>query len=239
MNAPSIDPADQRKFEQFADSWWDPTGPFWPLHKLNDFRAAWLIEHMGGGSALPLEGLRILDIGCGGGLASEAMTRAGAQVVGIDVTLRSIEVARRHAAISGLDIEYHCISAEELLASGVEPFDWVLNLEVVEHVANLDEFLKTTSALVRPGGHQVVATINRNPIAWLIAIFGAESVLKLLPKGTHEYHKLVKPSELKRHLSAAGMIDPIMTGVQFNPFARKASTTWHTLVNYMCIAQRG
>jgi len=239
MNSPSIDPAEQRKFEQYADTWWDPQGPFWPLHRLNDFRAAWLIDHMGGGSALPLEGLRILDIGCGGGLASEAMARAGAEVVGIDIVERSIRVAQRHAALGGLSIDYRCTTAEELLASGIEPFDWVLNLEVVEHVSNLPEFIQTCCDLVRPGGQQIIATINRNPLSWLIAIFGAEYVLRLLPKGTHQYAKLVKPSELQRHLKAAGMGDTVMTGVAFNPFARKASTTWHRWINYMCVAQRG
>lgn len=238
MNSPSIDPQEQAKFAAFADRWWDSEGDFWPLHKLNDFRAAWLIEQMGGDSKQPLKGLRILDIGCGGGLASEAMTRAGASVVGIDVVERSIEVAKLHSRRSGLAIEYHCTSAEDFLATNPERFDWVLNLEVVEHVANLPGFLKTTSELVKPGGYQVVATINRNPIAWLVAIFGAEQVLRLLPAGTHEYSKLVKPGELIQHLADAGMTDPVLTGVAFNPFKRRAKVTWHRLINYMCIARR-
>ena len=238
MNSPSVDPQERRKFEQFAETWWDPTGPFWPLHRLNDYRSEWLLQRMGGGSELPLSGLRILDIGCGGGLAAEAMARAGAQVTGIDIVERSIAVAQRHAAQSDLDIDYRCITAEALLASDPEPFDWVLNLEVVEHVADPAQFIQTTSALVRPVGYQVVATINRNPLAWLIAIFGAEQVLGLLPKGTHEYRKLVKPSELMGYLSAAGMHEPVLNGVAFNPWLKRASDTWHTWVNYMCITRR-
>lgn len=238
MNSPSVDPQERRKFEQFADTWWDPTGPFWPLHRLNDYRSHWLLDRMGGGSQRPLEGLRILDIGCGGGLASEAMARAGAQVTGIDVVERSIAVAQHHATLSGLSIDYQCITAEDLLASDPEPFDWVLNLEVVEHVNDVPGFVKTASALVKTGGYQVIATINRNPLAWLIAIFGAEQVLKLLPKGTHQYAKLVKPAELVRYLADAGMEDPVLSGVAFNPWARRASDTWHTWVNYMCISRR-
>ena len=238
MSAPSVDPSERRKFESFAETWWDPQGPFWPLHRLNDFRANWLIERMGAGGDQPLDGLRVLDIGCGGGLASEAMARAGAQVTGIDIVERSIEVARQHAKSSELNIDYRCQAAEDLLATGVEPFDWVLNLEVVEHVNDLPGFLNTTAQLVRPGGYQVVATINRNPLSGLVAIFGAEYVLRLLPKGTHQYSKLVKPAELAQYLMDSGLSQLEFTGVQFNPFAKRASVTWHTWINYLCVSRR-
>ena len=238
MSAPSVDPSERRKFESFAETWWDPQGPFWPLHRLNDFRANWLIQRMGTGGDRPLAGLRVLDIGCGGGLASEAMARAGAQVTGIDIVERSIEVARQHAQRSGLNIDYRCQAAEDLLATGVEPFDWVLNLEVVEHVNDLPNFLNTTAQLVKPGGYQVVATINRNPLSGLVAIFGAEYVLRLLPKGTHQYSKLVKPAELAQYLMDSGLSQLEFTGVQFNPFAKRASVTWHTWINYLCVSQR-
>ncbi len=235
----TIDAQDQKQFEAWADTWWDPQGPFLPLHRLNAFRCAWLLERIGSSSALPLRDWRVLDIGCGGGLASEAMARAGATVVGLDVTQRSIEVARHHARAGELDVTYHCMTAEAHLATDPAPYDLVLNLEVVEHVADLPAFLHTCALLTRARGHQVIATINRNPIAGLATIWAAENLLNILPKGTHQYSKLVKPAELRRLLERDGFDDFVQTGVFYNPFTKRVTQSWHSLMNYLIVAQRG
>ena len=234
----TVDINDQAKFEAWADTWWDPEGPFLPLHRLNAFRTQWLLEHIGGGTHFPLADRRVLDIGCGGGLASEAMAKAGAKVVGIDVTERSIEVAKHHAAKNGLDIDYRCQTVEQHLREAPEPYDLVLNMEVVEHVNDLDAFLASCAQLTRFGGHQVIATINRNWISGFSAIFVAENVLKVLPKGTHEYSKLVKPKEVRDALEPFGFDDFAQAGVFYNPFTKKVSQTWHSMINYMLIGQR-
>ncbi|WP_420550862.1 bifunctional 2-polyprenyl-6-hydroxyphenol methylase/3-demethylubiquinol 3-O-methyltransferase UbiG [Litorivicinus lipolyticus] len=234
----TVDAIDQRQFEQWADAWWDPDGPFMPLHRLNEFRCAWLLDRIGGGGELPLKGRRVLDVGCGGGLASEAMARAGATVVGLDVTARSIEVARHHAQQSGVDVTYFCCTVEAHLDANPVPYDLVLNLEVVEHVSDLPAFLSACAKLTRSRGHQVIATINRNPIAGLTTIWAAENLLDILPKGTHQYSKLVKPRELKQLLARDGFDDFIQAGVFYNPFTKTVKQSWHSLMNYLVVAQR-
>lgn len=221
LRAPSIDPDEVAYYEKLAHRWWDTEGPFWPLHKLNGFRVGYIGEHLSHtfgrfpAAEHPLEGLRLLDIGCGGGILSESLAALGARVTGIDVAPKNIRVAKLSAERGGMDLDYRLASAETLAASG-EQFDAVLNMEVVEHVERLPEFLSSCGSLVRPGGVMVVASINRTIAAFVIAIFGAEYVLGWLPKGTHRWRKLVKPSEV-----VAGLGDQFRlvhrTGVRVNP----------------------
>jgi len=243
LRAPSIDPGEVAYFEKLAHRWWDTDGPFWPLHRLNAFRIGYVREHLSHAfgtdpaAERPLEGLRLLDIGCGGGILSESLARLGAHVTGVEVTANNIRVAEIHAQRSGLDLDYRLATAEALAANG-EQFDAVLNMEVVEHVEDPPEFLSTCGRLVRPGGVMVVATINRTLAALVIAIFGAEYLLGWLPKGTHHWRKLVKPAEV-----TAGLGDPFhllhRTGVRINPFDRSFHYTGYTGVNYMLLLRKG
>lgn len=242
LSAPDIDPDEVAYFEKLAHRWWDDQGPFWPLHRLNSFRANYIKTHLcqafgrDPDSEQPLAGLRVLDIGCGGGILSESVARMGAQVTGTEITEKNIRVAEIHASWSQIDIKYRLITVDDLAAEG-ETFDVVLNMEVVEHVEHLPDFLAACARLARPGGIMVVSTINRTPIAWIMAIFGAEYVLGWLPKGTHHYRKLVKPTEL-----IAGVGDEYQllhrTGVRVNPFNRAFSFTGFEGVNYMMVLQR-
>ncbi len=239
---PDIDPAEVAYFENLAHRWWDVQGPFWPLHRLNAFRTAYVREHLirSLGRDLdadpPLAGLRVLDIGCGGGILSESIARLGASVTGIDVAPKNIQVSKLHAEWSGLEIDYQLTTVGECAATG-RTFDAVLNMEVVEHVEHLPDFLATCARLVRPGGVMVISTINRTLIAWLIAIIGAERVLRWLPPGTHHYRKLVKPAEIR-----AGLGDQFrivhQTGVRVNPMDRSFHFTPLMAVNYMMVAER-
>jgi 2-polyprenyl-6-hydroxyphenyl methylase/3-demethylubiquinone-9 3-methyltransferase len=243
LSAPDIDPNEVEYFENLAHRWWDDQGPFWPLHRLNAFRVDYIRRQLcaafgrDASAKRPLAGLSMLDIGCGGGILSESMARLGAQVTGTEITDKNVRVAQIHAEWSALNIQYRLITADDLAASG-ETFDAVLNMEVVEHVEQLPEFLASCGRLVRPGGVMVVATINRTPLAWLIAIIGAERILGWLPKGTHHYRKLVKPAEV-----TSGLGDDFSllhrTGVRVNPFNRVFSFTRSMAVNYMMVLQRG
>lgn len=242
LTAPDIDPHEVEYFEKLAHRWWDDQGPFWPLHRLNAFRVGYVRDHLcrvferDPAAERPLAGLRVLDIGCGGGILSESVARLGAGVTGTEITEKNIRVAQMHADWVGLDIDYRLITADDLAAGG-ETFDAVLNMEVVEHVEQLPDFLAACARLVRPGGAMVVATINRTPVAWLLAIVGAEYVLRWLPKGTHHYRKFVRPAEL-----IAGLGDRFLvldrTGVRVNPFNRAFSYTGFEGVNYMMMLQR-
>jgi 2-polyprenyl-6-hydroxyphenyl methylase / 3-demethylubiquinone-9 3-methyltransferase len=242
VNAPSVDPDEVAYFERLAHRWWDEEGPFWPLHRLNAFRVGYIRDRVAGALGLdpraerPLAGLRVLDLGCGGGILSESMTRLGARVLGVDVTEKNIRVARMHAQQSGLPIEYRLASAAELAGAG-ERFDLVLNMEVVEHVEGLPQFLADCGRLVRPGGLMAVATINRTVAAAVIAIFGAEVVLRWLPRGTHHYRKLVRPGEVIAGLGE-GFRLLHQTGVRINPFRCNFSYTSWMGVNYMLLLQR-
>lgn len=239
----SIDPEEVAYYQRLADTWWDQTGPFWPLHRLNALRVEWLREQL---SALferdpeavePLAGLRILDIGCGGGILSESMARLGAVVQGVDVVEKNIRIAGLHAERSGLDIRYATVSAEQLAEQGLQ-YDVVLNMEVVEHVADLGGFMHACNRLVRPGGVHCIATINRNPLAGFVAIFGAEYVLGWLPKGTHRYRKLRRPAELRALLRAAGFREVAKSGVRVNPINRRMNLTRFMGINYMLMARK-
>jgi 2-polyprenyl-6-hydroxyphenyl methylase/3-demethylubiquinone-9 3-methyltransferase len=218
----TIDPAEVAKFEAMAAEWWDPNGKFKPLHMLNPCRLDYITTQIAAefdrdlSGERPFAGLRLLDIGCGGGLLSEPMARLGAEVVGADAAARNIPVAQVHAAQSGLEIDYRHTSAEDLAAAG-ERFDVVLNMEVVEHVADPLAYLTACHDLLRPGGLHICSTINRNPKSFAMAIVGAEYVMRWLPKGTHEWSKFITPDELFDLLSRAGL-DPVdRKGFVFNP----------------------
>ena len=237
----TIDDAQVEWFSKMAAEWWDPRGKFKPLHKFNPVRISYIREkacgHFGRDekSARPLEGLRVLDVGCGGGLLSEPMARMGASVVGIDPAEKNIGIATTHAAESGVPVDYRAVTAEQLAEDG-ESFDIVLNMEVVEHVADVDFFMTTCASLVKPGGMMFVATINRTLKAGALAIFAAERVLRWLPPGTHQYEKLVRPEEIETPLKASGMTPVERQGVFYSPLTDSWNRSKDTDVNYMVLA---
>ena len=242
-NANSVDAREVAYYTAMAENWWDREGPFWPLHVLNDLRVEYIRNavcdqfNLDNDAAQPLASLTILDIGCGGGILSESMARLGAQVHGIDVVERNIAIAHHHARQDGLDIDYQMITAECLSTRGIQ-YDVVLNMEVVEHVADVLGFLRAAANLVRPGGSMFVATINRNYLSWLVAIVGAEYVFRVLPKGTHQWRRFRKPSEIEACLSQECMQVTASTGVRVNPFTRHMVLTDSLAVNYMLAARK-
>lgn len=239
MSTSTIDPAEVAKFEAMAAEWWDPHGKFKPLHMLNPTRLDYITTQIAAEfgrdltTNLPFEGLRILDIGCGGGLLSEPMARLGATVVGADAAAGNIPVAQVHAEQSGLTIDYRNTTAEALAEAG-EQFDAVLNMEVVEHVADPLAYLTACHDLLKPGGLMVCSTINRNPKSYAVAIVGAEVVMRWLPRGTHEWSKFITPDELFELLGNAGL-DPVdRKGMVFNPIFWSWSLSERDLsVNYV------
>lgn len=239
----TIDQAEVDRFSAMAAEWWDPTGKFKPLHKFNPVRLAYLRDAISTEfgrdprSARPLTGLRVLDIGCGGGLLSEPVARMGAEVVGADPSERNIGIASTHARESGVNVDYRAVTAETLAEAG-ETFDVVMNMEVVEHVADVDFFLTTCAGMVRPGGLMFVATINRTMKAMALAILGAEYVLRWLPRGTHQYEKLVRPEEIEKPLTSSGMEIFARTGVFFNPIQNQWNLSKDMDVNYMMVARK-
>ncbi|MEM8664713.1 MAG: bifunctional 2-polyprenyl-6-hydroxyphenol methylase/3-demethylubiquinol 3-O-methyltransferase UbiG [Pseudomonadota bacterium] len=239
----TIDSAEVDKFDRLAAEWWNPNGKFKPLHKFNPVRLTFLRQTLcrhferDPKADRPLEGLRILDIGCGGGLLSEPLAKMGAEVVGADAAPTNIEVAKRHAAETGVPVDYRATTAEDLAAAG-ETFDVVLAMEIVEHVADVDAFVAACSSMVRPSGLTVFATINRTLKAFALAIVGAEYVLRWLPRGTHAYDKLVKPSELERAFAANGLTPRDPVGVFYNPVKDAWLISKDTDVNYMIVAVR-
>ncbi|MGE0154419.1 MAG: bifunctional 2-polyprenyl-6-hydroxyphenol methylase/3-demethylubiquinol 3-O-methyltransferase UbiG [Reyranellaceae bacterium] len=239
----TVDAAEIARFSAMAAQWWDPAGKFKPLHVLNPVRIAFIrdaiLQHLGrpDGGLRPLEGVRLLDIGCGGGLLCEPLTRLGARVVGIDASERNIEVAKLHASQVGLDIDYRCTTAEALVGEG-ERFDVVLSMEVVEHVADPDLFLKSVGELARPGGLAIAATLNRTARAFALAIVGAEYVLRWLPRGTHDWRKFLRPSELARGLRGGGLKVLRTAGVSYDPVRQRWSLSEDLAVNYMMVAAK-
>ena len=243
MSAPaaSIDPAEIARFSAMAEEWWDPTGKFRPLHALNPPRLQFLRDRLAGhfgtdplGPA-PLAGVRLLEIGCGGGLISEPMARLGATVVGVDASERNIASATHHAAQSGLAIDYRCSSAEDLAAAG-ESFDAVLALEIIEHVADIGSFVSACAELVRPGGAAVFSTLNRTPQSYLLGIVGAEYVLRWLPVGTHQWNRFVRPSELAAALRPHGLTITAMDGLSYQPMQQRWRLSKDLSVNYLAFA---
>ncbi|WP_319774279.1 bifunctional 2-polyprenyl-6-hydroxyphenol methylase/3-demethylubiquinol 3-O-methyltransferase UbiG [Breoghania sp.] len=239
----TVDDAEVARFSAMADDWWDPTGKFRPLHKFSPVRLGYIKEHVSAHygrkptDTQALKGLRCLDIGCGGGLLSEPMSRLGAAMVGVDPSPVNIEVARLHAERTGLDIDYRAATAEELAADG-EMFDVIFNMEVVEHVADVPAYLEACAKMVKPGGLMFLATINRTLKAYALAIVAAERVLRWLPPGTHNYEKLVRPNEIEGPLTDAGMTLIEQCGVTYNPLFDRWGRSRDMDVNYMMLFTR-
>ena len=242
--ASTVDPAEIERFSRIAEEWWDPAGKFAPLHRLNPVRLGYIRDRAATHwnrdalSGLPLEGLSLLDIGCGGGLICEPMARLGAHVTGIDAADRNIATAALHAGNQGLAIDYRQHTAEALAGEGRQ-YDIVLALEIVEHVADVDLFLRSCGQMVKPGGLLFLSTLNRTAKAWMLAIAGAEYVLRWLPRGTHDWKKFLKPSEVVNGLRGGGIEAQEIVGVVYNPLSRVWSLNSRDLdVNYMLYGTR-
>jgi len=239
----TIDPDELAKFTAMAEDWWNPDGQFKPLHKFNPTRLAYIRDFLcrqfdrNSEDDKPLSGLRLLDIGCGGGLLSEPMARLGATVVGADAAEANIKTAQLHAEAQGLDIDYRAVTAEELVEQG-ESFDAILNMEVIEHVADPQAFMTACGQLMKPDAVMFLATLNRTAKAFALAIIGAEYVLRWLPRGTHEWNKFITPKELEKMAETAGLDLFTTTGVSFNPLTDKWRQTGDLSVNYMGVARK-
>jgi 2-polyprenyl-6-hydroxyphenyl methylase/3-demethylubiquinone-9 3-methyltransferase len=229
----NVDPAELAKFSDLAHRWWDTESEFRPLHQINPLRLGWINERV------PMPGLRALDVGCGGGILADAMARQGAEVLGIDLATKALRVAQLHALEAQTpNVQYREISAEALAAEQPGSFDVVTCMEMLEHVPDPSSVVRACAALVKPGGHVFFSTLNRNPKSFLFAIVGAEYVLKLLPKGTHEYAKFIRPSELARYARDAGLTLQHTKGLQYNPLTRRYWLDADTSVNYMLGMQK-
>jgi 2-polyprenyl-6-hydroxyphenyl methylase/3-demethylubiquinone-9 3-methyltransferase len=223
----NADPTELQKFSELAHRWWDPNSEFRPLHEINPLRLDWIDRHAA------LAGKTVLDVGCGGGLLSEAMAARGATVTGIDLSEKALGVARLHLLESGRSVDYRHISAEDLAAQQAGSYDVVTCMELLEHVPNPASTIASCAALVKPGGHVFFSTINRNPKAYVFAVLGAEYILQLLPKGTHEYAKFIKPSELSRWAKSVDLELDELIGMSYNPFTKHYSLGNDTSVNYL------
>jgi 2-polyprenyl-6-hydroxyphenyl methylase/3-demethylubiquinone-9 3-methyltransferase len=226
VNEQNVDPAEIEKFSALAGNWWDEAGPFRTLHRINPLRLAYIRQRA------PLHGAKVLDVGCGGGLLCEALADEGADVMGIDMGPANIDIARSHCALSGLAIDYQCMSVEEVAATRAGEFDIVTCLEVLEHVPDPEKVVAACGRAVRAGGTVFLSTINRNPKSFLLAIVGAEHLLRIVPRGTHEYLKLIRPSELARWCRRAGLDVRELTGLHFNPLLQQYSLGGNVDVNY-------
>jgi 2-polyprenyl-6-hydroxyphenyl methylase/3-demethylubiquinone-9 3-methyltransferase len=232
MSAANVDPIETARFDRLAASWWDVDGESRPLHDLNPVRLAYIAERA------RLDGARALDVGCGGGLLSEALARAGAQVTAIDLAPKVLDVARLHLYESGLRVDYRETSAESLACEMPARFDVVTCMELLEHVPDPASVIGACATLLKPGGRLFLCTLNRTPQAFAAAIVGAEYVLRLLPRGTHHYTQFLKPSELAAALRAAGLVVDDVHGIAYNPFTRKASLATNVAVNYLLCASK-
>ena len=239
QRATSVDPSEMAHFAKMAEDWWKPDGKFKPLHIMNGCRVAFIKDeicaHFGRDpqDTHPLKGLRILDVGCGGGLLCEPMARLGAQITGVDALEKNIKTAMVHAQKSNLDIDYRFSTVEALLDLDEPPYDIVLNMEVLEHVTDPAQFIKDCAHLVRGGGLTFCSTINRTAKAFTLAIFGAEYIMNWLPKGTHQYAKFIKPIEMVRMLKDAGLDPDAPMGMSYNPLKSTWQITNDTSVNYL------
>lgn len=230
--SPNADPAELAKFQDLASRWWDPDSEFKPLHQINPLRLEWISERAN------LQGSSVLDVGCGGGILSESMALAGAKVLGIDLAEAPLSVARLHAMETGATVEYRAISAEDCAAQMPEQFDVVTCLEMLEHVPDPASTVAACARLVKPGGKLFFSTLNRNPKSWLFAIVGAEYVLRLLPKGTHEWQKFIKPSELDGYCRSAALSVDEIIGLTYNPVTKRYKLENDVDVNYMIAASK-
>lgn len=229
----NVDQAEIDKFSALAAKWWDPNSEFKPLHEINPLRLNWIIEKHG-----PIDGKKIIDVGCGGGILCEAMAIKGADVKGIDLAKKSLTVAKLHGLESGVEVEYEKISAEEIAARQPEQYDIVTCMEMLEHVPNPASVIKACADLVKPGGHLFFSTLNRNPKSFLFAIVGAEYILNILPKGTHNYESFIKPSELAYAARQAGLTITDTIGLNYNPLSKIYSLGPDTSVNYLIAARK-
>lgn len=228
----NVDQAEIQKFEALAHRWWDPEGDFKPLHDINPARLAFIAERT------TLSSARAVDVGCGGGILAEAMARAGAEVTGMDMAGSPLAVARLHALEAGVEVEYIDITAELLATERPETYGVVACLEMLEHVPDIGSTIAACAALAKPGAELFFSTINRNPKAWALAVVGAEYVLGLLPRGTHDYAKFIKPHELAAAVREAGLEVVEMTGMAYNPFTRKTTLSQDLDVNYLLHARK-
>ena len=229
MNA---DPVELQKFSDLAHRWWDPTSEFRPLHEINPLRLEWI------NARVPLRGKRVIDIGCGGGILTEAMARKGADATGIDLSDKALKVADLHGLESGVTVHYENISAEDMALREPGSFDVVTCMEMLEHVPDPAAIVRACAQLVKPGGNVFFSTINRNPKAYLFAIIGAEYLLRLLPRGTHDFAKFIQPAELGQFIRSAGLALDGMRGMTYNPITRVYSLNQDTSVNYMMATHR-
>jgi 2-polyprenyl-6-hydroxyphenyl methylase / 3-demethylubiquinone-9 3-methyltransferase len=229
----NADPAELAKFSELAHRWWDPDSEFRPLHRINPLRLQWIQSH------IPLSGLRVLDVGCGGGILSDSMARQGASVVGIDLAGKALKVAQLHALEAGTsNVQYREVSAEALAAEEPGTFDVVTCMEMLEHVPDPASVVRACGVLVKPGGWVFISTINRNPKSFLFAIVGAEYVLNLLPRGTHEFEKFIRPSELAADCRAAGLDLVGTRGMEYNPVTQRYRLSADTSVNYLVATRK-
>ena len=228
----NFDPAEVAKFEALASRWWDPNSEFKPLHEINPLRLDYIDRRAG------LSGKQVVDVGCGGGILSESMAGRGAVVTGIDMGKAPLSVAQLHKLESGVEVDYKQGTAEELASEMPEQFDVVTCLEMLEHVPDPASVIKACAELVKPGGHLFFSTINRNPKSYLFAIIGAEYLLKMLPKGTHDYSKFIRPSELESWVREADLHVRELTGMSYNPLTRKYSLGFDVDVNYLMHCQK-
>lgn len=230
----NVDPAEIEKFNAMASRWWDPQGDFKPLHQINPLRLQFIDQH-----GLGLSGRKILDVGCGGGLLSEAMAKAGAQVTGIDMSPDALSVARLHALDSGVDVDYQQITAEEFAAEHAGQFDIVTCLEMLEHVPNPSTVIAACASLVKPGGRVIFSTLNRTLKAKLLGVYMAEYVLRWVPQGTHDASKFIRPAELMDMANSAGLTELAATGIHFNPLLNQFFVSDRNLdVNYLVACER-
>ncbi|GHT99686.1 ubiquinone biosynthesis O-methyltransferase [Betaproteobacteria bacterium] len=232
MSATNVDPTELQKFSELAHNWWDPASEFRPLHEINPLRLDW-IDGLAG-----LDGKKVLDVGCGGGVLAESMAARGAAVTGIDLAEKPLSVARLHLFESGLKVDYQQISAEAFAEAHPGAFDVVTCMEMLEHVPSPASTVAACAQLLKPGGQAFFATLNRNPKSYLFAIIGAEYVLKLLPRGTHDYARFIKPSELARYCRDAGLNSGALQGMSYNPVTRTYRLDRDISVNYLFQATR-
>ena len=232
MSTINADPAELQKFSELAHRWWDPASEFKPLHEINPLRLDWIERRAG------LAGKKVVDVGCGGGLLSEGMAGRGAEVTGIDLSEKALGVARLHLYESGQKVDYRLTSAEDFAAAHEGTFDIVTCLEMLEHVPDPASTIAACARLVRPGGDVFFSTLNRNLKAYVLAIIGAEYVLNMLPRGTHDYAKFIRPSELVRHCRNSGLDTVELTGLHYNPLSRVYSLGGNTDVNYLIHTRR-